>query len=385
MNPPARRTGPVVTLVSFNDHVDRPLLVLGPALGAPVRPLWEVAASHLDNDFHVVGWDLPGHGSNNHRVPEQFSVRDLASALLTALSPVFAARNAGGGHLHYAGAGLGGVVGLQLALTIRERVDTLVLSGVGAETSRESLWVERTVVTGVPDRSALTVDVLGTVVGPRFLAEHQESANTLLQAFLDVDPDGITAGVAAMRTLDLRADLPRLIPPLLVVTGAEDRVTSPDAARELASDVPNGSTVSLDDVGHLAPVEDPAAMAHLIRQHAAPPENAAAATHLDREWELVLAAGGPAFESLASRQSPYELWTRPGLDDVTRHALMIGALATAGRLEELADQIRSAHRAGVGIGALGEILLVVATYGGMPAARRAAEVVSRTLFAEVAR
>lgn len=385
MQPPAHRAGPVITLVSFNHRVDRPLLVLGPALGTAVRPLWQVVAAHLDEEFHVVGWDLPGHGANNHPVPATSSVEELTQALLAALGPVFAERNAGGGHLHYAGCGIGGVVGLQLALTIRERVDSLVVSGMGAVGTNETLWVENAGLASTSDLDAVPDSLLAGVVGPGFLEEHQDTAEALIQAFRDLDPAGIRLTLGALSEVDLRADLPRLVPPLLVLSGGEDQITPPAMARELATDVPRGSAAELDGVGHLAPAEDPAAVAELLRQHTSPEEGAPTTTELDREWKRVLAAGGAAFESIASRQSPFDLMARPGLEEQTRHALVIGALATAGRLPELADQVRAARSAGVGIGTIGETLLVVATYGGIPAARRAADVVFCILAVEVHR
>ena len=39
-----------------------PLLVLGPSLGTSARTLWGACAERLTDRFHVVAWDLPGHG-----------------------------------------------------------------------------------------------------------------------------------------------------------------------------------------------------------------------------------------------------------------------------------------------------------------------------------
>ncbi|WP_181641780.1 carboxymuconolactone decarboxylase family protein, partial [Nocardioides massiliensis] len=208
----------------------------------------------------------------------------------------------------------------------------------------------------------------------------QATAAALVRAFTEIDPPGLSAAGYALRSFDLRAELPRMIPPVLVVTGSEDRIAPVRTAHELANDVPRGAVMTLEGVGHLAPAEDPSALAHLIREHTTPEGAPAPTTDHDREWERLLSAGAVTFESLASRQSPYELVQRPGLDEATRHALIICALATAGRLQELADHVRSAQRAGVGVGAIGEVLLLVAAYGGMPVARSAADVVARTLY-----
>lgn len=44
-----------------------PLLVLGPSLGTALRTLWTAAARVLAGEFHVVGWELPGHGTGRPR------------------------------------------------------------------------------------------------------------------------------------------------------------------------------------------------------------------------------------------------------------------------------------------------------------------------------
>ena len=63
------------------------LLVVGPSLGTSVALLWRDCALTLDEQFEVIGWDLPGHGSGAPAT-EPFSVEDIADDLSARVAMV---------------------------------------------------------------------------------------------------------------------------------------------------------------------------------------------------------------------------------------------------------------------------------------------------------
>jgi pimeloyl-ACP methyl ester carboxylesterase len=69
-----------------------------------------------------------------------------------------------------------------------------------------------------------------------------------------------------MSDLDLDAEVGRLALPTAVLAGTADRLTPLDHARALSARLPRcvGLT-ELDGLGHMAPVEDPAAVSGVIR------------------------------------------------------------------------------------------------------------------------
>ena len=71
------------------------------------------------------------------------------------------------------------------------------------------------------------------------------------------------------------------------------------------------------------------------------------------------------------------VWARPVLDKRTRHLLTLAMLASLGRLEELAAQIRATRNTGVTRDEVKEVLLQVAVYAGAPAANSAFAVAKR--------
>ena len=82
-----------------------PALLLGPSLGTSLA-LWDAQASALARDFHVVRWDLPGHGgSAAELISAGATVADLGRLVLDLADALGLDRFA------YAGVSLGRAVG----------------------------------------------------------------------------------------------------------------------------------------------------------------------------------------------------------------------------------------------------------------------------------
>ena len=73
-------TIPVIRAVQWGTP-GAPLLLLGPSLGTTADSLWAVAAEHLAHRFHILAWDLPGHG-RSPAPTAPFSMGELADAVV---------------------------------------------------------------------------------------------------------------------------------------------------------------------------------------------------------------------------------------------------------------------------------------------------------------
>ncbi|WP_221029072.1 4-carboxymuconolactone decarboxylase [Actomonas aquatica] len=76
------------------------------------------------------------------------------------------------------------------------------------------------------------------------------------------------------------------------------------------------------------------------------------------------------------------VWSRPGLDDRTRHLITIALLAGLGREHELALHLRSIQNTGTSPEDVREALLHVAVYAGVPAANHAMSL-AKSIFASL--
>lgn len=88
------------------------------------------------------------------------------------------------------------------------------------------------------------------------------------------------------------------------------------------------------------------------------------------------------FQDFITRYTWGDIWTRPGLDRRTRSCITLAVLATLHHDEELAMHVRAALRNGLTPEEVGEVLLQVGVYAGVPAANRAFKVAQQTLRQE---
>lgn len=383
-----------VTAVRLGGRPDQPLLLVGPSLGTSATALWSAAARRLAEDFQVVGWDLPGHGTNATCPDPGLTIGRLAADVLEAVDalatslqpPVF----------HYAGDSVGGAVGLQLMLDAPDRVLTATVLCTGARIGTPESWHERAATVRASGTPALVAPSAQRWFAPGFLDRHPEAGSALLHALSDTDDAGYVAVCEALAAFDVRDRLGAIGTPLLAVAGRHDVATPPELMEEIVGAVPGSRLVVLPDVAHLAPVEAPEEVAGLIREHALGPtrdqmtvaEVRAAGMEVRRavlgDAHVDRATAGATdftrdFQDLITEYAWGGIWTRPGLDRRSRSLVTLTALVARGHHEELAMHVRAARRNGVTVAEIKELLLQTAIYCGVPDANTAFRIAAQAL------
>jgi 3-oxoadipate enol-lactonase/4-carboxymuconolactone decarboxylase len=376
---------------------DLPLLVCGPSLGTSATALWSPVAALLADDFHVVAWDLPGHGVNRAVPPEEPTMADLAAGVLAFVDGVLDERGEAGASFVHAGDSVGGAVGLQLLLDAPERVRAAAIVCSGARLGDEAMWRERA---DLVRRSGTPVMVEGSArrwFRPGFIEEQPELATGLLHALQEADRFGYASVCGALATFDVRDRLGEIATPVVAVAGAYDVAAPVAGMAEVAHGVADGRLLVLDRVAHQAPVEAPAETAAAIREvagAAGPPTTiaqrveagmtvrrevlgdahvdraTASATDLTREFQEFItdyAWGG--------------IWTRPGLDRRSRSMITLTALIARAHHEELEMHLRAARTNGLTDDEIKELILQTAIYCGVPDANTAFRIAQTTLDA----
>ncbi len=172
-----------------------PLLVLSNSLGTTTR-LWEPQLAAFAAGFRVLRHDHPGHGESP--VPgEPVSVEEIAGALLGLVDDL------GVEGFSFCGLSLGGMVGMCLAASVPERIETLTLCCTGAKLGTREDWLER----------AETVRADGTGVLVDRLRERWFTASfrgsDVARSYLDELLTISRRGLCALLRGDRRVRLPR--------------------------------------------------------------------------------------------------------------------------------------------------------------------------------
>jgi pimeloyl-[acyl-carrier protein] methyl ester esterase len=226
--------------------------------------LWGQVPEHLAPRFRVHAVDLPGHGHSEPVTP------CTLDALTGAVSRAF---EGAGEPLTVVGWSLGGAVALRWARTAPERIARLVLVATTPCFVARDDWphaMARQTVAQFGDELAASY----RLTLQRFLSlqlSGSADARVMLAALRrdlfargDPAPSALAGALAVLSATDLRADVPAIAQPTLVVTGERDTLTPASAGAWLASALPNARLASIAGAGHVPFLSHPAAFADAI-------------------------------------------------------------------------------------------------------------------------
>ncbi|KPH98993.1 3-oxoadipate enol-lactonase [Actinobacteria bacterium OK074] len=354
-----------------------PPLLLGPSLGTSYA-LWDAVAPELSITHRVLRWDLPGHGgSAADLIGPGATVADLAALVLELADTLGVDRFA------YAGVSLGGAVGLHLAVHHPERVSSLAAICSSAHFNGERPWRERAERVRAEGLAKLADAADSRWFTPGFTVPR------LVEDHRTADPDAYAACCDALASYDLRAELPSITAPTLLIAGREDPATPPAHLREIADAVSGATLVELPGASHLAPAQCPEAVLTALRAHVnggarqgmAVRREVLGDTHVDRAQSRQTAFTA-RFQDFISRYAWGEIWTDPTLSRRERSMITLTALVAHGHYDELAMHVRAARRNGLTPEEIGAVLLQTAVYCGVPAANSAFAAAQRVLAEE---
>ena len=385
------------------DERRKPLLVLGPSLGTSAVALWTACVGDLADRFHLVAWDLPGHGVSPPTTGSSLDFADLATAVLDLVDAVQEERGEPTGPFAYAGDSAGGAAGLQLLVDAPDRVRAAVILSSSAAFGAMPGWTDRAAAARASGTGSLVPLSLQRWFTDGFADREPERVSTLLHSLREADDESYAQVCEALSRFDVRDRLADVTAPVLAVAGSEDVATPPELLEEIAAGIAGCRLVVLDGVAHLPPAEVPSVVVKLLAQHLEPPDEApirlpavagAADPLYDRGMAVRRAVLGDAhveratasvtdltrdFQELITRYAWGTIWTRPGLDRRSRSMITLTALIARGHHEELALHLRAARRNGLTDDEIKEVILQSAIYCGVPDANTAFRVAQTVL------
>lgn len=241
------------------------LLIMGAVYSSD---MWYPALPALTAAHQVIRFDNQGIGQSTWARPASIDVMvDDALAVLDA---------SGVGSAHVYGISLGGVIALELAARIPDRVRSLVLGCTCVLTrDKPRAPVELNDVLRVATREQL---VAGTIYGTACPPERRE-ANQRMLASDTALPDALVAQQDALRAYaGDPATAVGLTMPTLVLHGSEDPVVPVKWGRELADLLPDSRYVEWEGTGHNYLAERPDEANRAVLDFLADADRALAAT-----------------------------------------------------------------------------------------------------------
>ncbi|MFF5897853.1 alpha/beta fold hydrolase [Streptomyces argenteolus] len=207
--------------------------------------------AELSSYVRVVAWDAPGYATSpDPDAPlglDDFA--DTAAALIRERATT----------AHVLGVSWGGVIALRLAARHPELVDSLIIAdsspGSGTDEAKAAGMRAR-----AADLAELGPRAFAEARGPRLVSPG--APDELVRRVVDtmaasVRLPGYAYAAESMASADLRADLPSIAAPTLVLCGEQDGVTGIEASQAIAGAIHKTAYVIVKDAGHLANQEQP--------------------------------------------------------------------------------------------------------------------------------
>lgn len=230
-------------------HGRPPLVLIHGAAGD--RHFWPPALRRL-GDVLTYALDLPGHGASAGPASaaiDALAARVAAWAAALGLAPAI-----------WVGHSMGGATALALALDRPGQTAGLALIGSAGHLPVNPLLLE-----GAADRARLA-ETLDRVVRWSFARTTPPRLTALARRRLGAaDPGVLHADLSACAAFDVRARLPEIAVPALVLCGGEDRMTPPALVRQAAEAIPGAAYAEVEGAGHMVMLERPQAVAEALR------------------------------------------------------------------------------------------------------------------------
>lgn len=235
--------------------------------------MWNGVRAQLEDQARVITPDQRGLGesaldaeSTGERGDHQGAPSlDVVAADVLALMDTLGLRE-----VILGGCSMGGYVAMAVLRQAPERVRGILLADTkAAEDNAE----QRATRLAAADRAEgegvdgwLPENALPGLIGRSTREGRPEVAATVRELIEAQGPQGVAWAQRAMACRpDSTGTLRSFAGPALVLSGAEDVLTPPETMRELATVLPAAELTILSGVGHLAPLEDPEAVAGAVR------------------------------------------------------------------------------------------------------------------------
>jgi len=240
----------------FDGEEDRPVVMLSNSLGS-THAMWEPQMAALTERYRVLRYDNRGHGQSD-APPGPYTMDRIATDAKELIAEL------GLGSVLWCGISMGGVVGMWLGANASGCVRRAVLANTSPVIGPPEIWDQRIALIESRGMEAVSKAVIQRWLTAPYIAEHPEIAAQISAMIANTPPHGYIGTVLALRDMDMRASLPHIAMPVLVIAGAHDQSTTVAMGEQIVAGVA-GARFAILEAAHLSNVEQAREFNTLIR------------------------------------------------------------------------------------------------------------------------
>lgn len=237
-----------------------PTLVFAHALGAS-QALWAAQIEAFAVDYDCIAYDVRGHGASGVP-PGPYRIEQLADdarGLIDALGLAPAV---------FVGVSMGGMIGMQLALSAPDRLRGLVVSDSAASfaAAGRQAWAERIEAVRAEGVAPQVPVMMGRWFTESFRTRQPQEVVAVAGVLATTPVEGYLACCAALRDIELLPRLGEVGCPTLVICGENDPSTPLPMSQAIAAAIPGARLEVIAGMHHLPNVEVPEIFNPLLRE-----------------------------------------------------------------------------------------------------------------------
>jgi len=215
---------------------------------------WEAQLDLLKDDYRVLAYDVRGHGNSNAGT-QPFSIQQFATDLLLFMDAMYIKKTL------LCGLSMGGYISLQAIQQSPHRFSGLILCDTQCAADTEEAKKKRSDTVHAVQTNGLrqyASDSVQKLFSKSSLMDKQEVVSSVEEAILETPVETISNTLMALAGRpESCSSLHRITAPVLILVGAEDQITTPEAAKKMHKLIPHAELKILKNAGHISNLEAP--------------------------------------------------------------------------------------------------------------------------------
>ena len=237
-------------IISYEDtSVGKPLVLIH-AFPTDQR-LWNEQREGLKKYFRVITLDLWGFGKSSAVNGDALTMGDYADEVKQLLDHLNVSKAIVGGE------SMGGYIALAFAKKYPEIMNGLILADTQATSDTEEAKKKREITAQDILKNGTTSFISGFMLKALSPSANEDTKNQLQNILLSQSREAMAS---ALRGMAMREDqskfLAQFAQPVLIITGEQDVLISPEQSQRMHALAKNSKLVTIENAGHLANLEN---------------------------------------------------------------------------------------------------------------------------------
>jgi pimeloyl-ACP methyl ester carboxylesterase len=224
--------------------------------------MWDKVIAELEDNYYCISYDIRGLGMSDPG-DGQFTIEMFADDLAYVLDKLNLQKPV------LCGLSMGGYISLRAVEREEEKFGGLILCDTKANADPDEVKLKRAMnVKRINDEGVqkFAADFVPTTFAPESIEKLGDEYIQVLGRAMNLNAAGVKGCLIAMAArTDTSAYLPEIKIPVMILCGENDKLSTPDAMREMADKINDAEFHIVPEAGHMTPVENPAAVAERIK------------------------------------------------------------------------------------------------------------------------